>query len=176
MVECTRLLEKSGSFISLGPDMWRDQLHLGQPHQQSISPTKPLWAETALRTAGIQHSPSQIRPPRTDSSPAWAMAWAAKPAGKRVLKKAHGVLQTQANLLSESTCRAHPRQQHFLSLFPLWLLIPSSLPDPSPGFPKLEVGLIPPYSPKRARSPRDVEASNALILQLGRGSKNIPLS
>jgi len=84
-------------------------------------------------------------------------------AGKWVLKKARGVLQTQADLLSEPTHRAHPWHRQLSSLLPLQLLIPPSLPASSPGFPKLETGLILPHSPKRASSPRDVKTSNALI-------------
>lgn len=165
MVECTHLSEKlqSDSFTLLGPEIWGGRLHLGWPHQQSTSPTKPFWAETGPCTASSQPFPSQIHPPRTTSSPTGAVAWAAKPAGKRVLKKARDVLQMQADLLSPSTHRVHPWHQQLLSLLPLWLLIPPSLPDSSPGFPKIEVGLIPPYSPKRASSPRDMKASNALI-------------
>lgn len=72
---------------------------------KSVSPTKTLWAETTPCMAGSPPSPP---PPRSTSSPARAVASAAKPAGKRVLKKAHGVLQMQADLLSTSTCRVHP--------------------------------------------------------------------
>lgn len=163
MVECTRLSKKllSDSFILFSRETWRDWLHLGLPHQQKRQPHKnPLGRDNPLH--GRQ--PTFPSSPQKHLFPSTSCGISCKTCREKGPKEGtwctSNASRSSFHIHLQSTSPGH---QQFPSVFPLRLLIPPSLPDSSPGFPKLEVGLIPPYSPKAASSPGDTKASNALI-------------